>query len=245
MEKLSILESLEKMGLELKEAKTYRTLVSLGSGTVGKISSLTGYSRTKVYAIFDKLLSKGWIKRISDKPKTYAPIDPRQIIAERKDSITLAYETILTDLSPIYNGSRTHVSEIITYRGYEVLKKVEEMLANAKREINVITAFLPIEIVEKEVPLFLELKTRGIKVRCLVSKRFEDNAILKDLGKGFKIKFGSVPEAGMIIIDKDEVLFGAVEAKAHSLSNILGLWTTNKEMIKFCKLIFNQLYKEI
>lgn len=244
MENEQVISALEHMGLERDEAEIYTLLVSLGSATIGKISTLVALSRSKIYGVFDNLLSKGWIKIASDKPKTFVPVDPHEVLSKKQKLISSSYKTALKALSPVYESSKLDISETVTFRGFDVLKKVEEMLGNAQSEINIITAFLPKEAVKKMNSKLIEAKKNGVKIKTIVSNRLKYDTILKDLEKDFDIKIATIPHAGLLIVDDSELLFGSVEEGKEIIStNFLGIWTKNKELIKFSNMIFNQLYK--
>ena len=236
-------EALQNIGLSREEANVYELLISTGFSTVGTISRLTNYSRTKIYSIFDKLLFKGWIKLISDKPRTYIPVDPHKIVSNKKESMISAFETISKELSPIYTSSKLSISEIFTYHGYDVSKKVEDMIFNAKNEIDIITAFLPRELIGKIMMILTNLESKGILIRSIASDKLKNDPVIKNFKDKFELKIREIPFAGLLIIDDTEVLFGSIEGKDKVMANLSGIWTKNKELIHFFKLIFNQLYE--
>jgi len=116
------------------------------------------------------------------------------------------------------------------------------MISNVKNEINVASAFLPTEAIKSLSRSLSTIQSRDIKVKCLMSSKLVDNPLLDELKERVDIKIGIIPDAGMIIIDDDEILFGAIELEDDKLSNILGIWTRDKQLVKFCKMIFELFY---
>ncbi len=234
---------LNDLGLDRDEASLYKQLVSIGSGTVGKLSAMTSYSRTKVYSIVDKLASKGWITSIFDKPKTYAAVDPKEVVKRKKETMNASSEGIIAELSPLYERTETDLSEIVTYRGTKVIKKVTEMLDGARKEVNIVTAFLPADSLKMVAPTFRKLKNRGVKINILVSDRLKGLEIIETMKNEANIDFASIPEAGLLIVDGEEILLGSKEGKDKEETNdLLGIWTRSKELVTFLQIVIRGIY---
>lgn len=234
---------LNDLGLDRDEASLYKQLVSIGSGTVGKLSAMTSYSRTKVYSIVDKLASKGWITSIFDKPKTYAAVDPKEVVKRKKETMNASSEGIIAELSPLYERTETDLSEIVTYRGTKVIKKVTEMLDGARKEVNIVTAFLPADSLKMVAPTFRKLKNRGVKINILVSDRLKGLEIIETMKNEANIDFASIPDAGLLIVDGEEILLGSKEGKDKEETNdLLGIWTRSKELVTFLQIVIRGIY---
>lgn len=239
----SLVTMLNDLGLERDEATIYKLLVSIGSGTVGNLSAMTNYSRTKVYSIVDKLVSKGWITSIFDKPKTYAAVDPKDVVKHKTDSIKASSEGIVTQLSPIYERTLSDLSEIVTYRGTKVIKKVSEMLEGAREEVNIITAFLPTDSFKIIAPTFRMLKDRGVRINILVSDRFKGQEIVENMKSEANVGFANIPDAGLLIVDGEEILLGAKEGNdKEEVNDLIGIWTRSKELVTFLQIILRGMY---
>ena len=225
---------LEYLGLDADEAAVYKLLVSKGSGTVGKLSAMTCYSRTKIYAIVDKLSSKGWVLSISDKPKTYAPIDPKQVIEMKKRSLTSSSDGLLAELTPLYQESMTNLNQTITYRGDKVLKKVEEMIEHAQNDISIAASFLPQEAWDEITPLLADLKKQGVSIHLFVSEQLKDQKLISSLEDEMEVIIGNIPDAGMLIVDGKELLLGSKKiGENDNIADLLGIWTRSEELAHF------------
>ena len=233
---------LEKMGMRDDEAKIYSLAVSLGSCTVGEISRYIGFSRAKIYNVFDKLMAGGWVKVISDKPKRFIPIDPKKVLSDKKEDMVFAYENAMKHLVPVYEKTKLNVSDIVVNRGYETVRDVTDMLKRAKNEVAIITSFLPSEIMDGMLEIMMTAKKRGVRIKILVSDKLSSMEGIKKLKENFEVRTGAIPNAGFLIIDRKEVLIGSadIDGSIIDASNISGIWTRDRQLVKFLVMIFDQ-----
>ena len=77
------IQTLEKLGFSNDEALVYHIILSSKECTVGEMSRSINFSRAKIYGIIDNLLSEGIIIESGNHPKSYYPIDPREIAQKR------------------------------------------------------------------------------------------------------------------------------------------------------------------
>ena len=66
----TILELLNKLGLNQKEANVYMACLELGSGTIKELSEKSGVKRTSIYNFLEELKQKGLITQIQKGKKT-------------------------------------------------------------------------------------------------------------------------------------------------------------------------------
>lgn len=235
MEK-DIISALKEMGLSEEEARVYSALLSREKGAVGDISQATGYSRTKTYGIMDRLFSKGWLEVVDDNPKTYQAVDPKKVLSMRKKSVLSAYKMAIKELIPKYiqrdSGPRT-------YKGVDVMKKIQDMMKNAKREVYIMLSFIPNDWFKSLERRIGDLKKKHINVKCILPSNVSAE-IRGRLNKISELRIKDVPNAGIIVIDDDEVMIGGMEEQHKSM--LVGIWTKNREMIRLCKIFFRQIY---
>ena len=62
--------------------------------TVGKISRSINFSRAKIYGIVDNLLADGIVVEGNKHPKTYFPVDPKEISDRKMRSIEKASKLV-------------------------------------------------------------------------------------------------------------------------------------------------------
>lgn len=238
--------ALRKLGIGEDEARIYSLTVSLGTCTVGEISKLIDISRAKIYKVYDKLLSKGWVRAISDNPRTFVPIDPQEILSEKKESMANAYDIALEGLAPIYERSKQRFSEMMILHGPESYRKIRMMLKNAEKEIAIMTSFLPTEIKMEIMDALMSSKEKGVKIRIVISKKLEKVWFIDKLRENFEIRSSDLPDAGYLIIDKKEMLIGSANKDGSTIlmNDLSGIWTKERELVKFSILMFDRFFAD-
>lgn len=111
---------LEKLGLTKGEIKVYLALNKLGESTVGPIGSESKVSKSKIYDILEKLISKGLVGYIiKEGKKHFVTNDPKMIscfIAKKED-----------DLEAIKKEADSLISELLLQRQIGKPKKIAEI----------------------------------------------------------------------------------------------------------------------
>jgi sugar-specific transcriptional regulator TrmB len=74
---------LELLGLNEYESKAYQAIVDLGESKSHQISAKSGVPYGRIYDVLNSLESKGLIKLVLKKPKTYNAIDPELILIKQ------------------------------------------------------------------------------------------------------------------------------------------------------------------
>lgn len=241
--------ALQAMGMDAEEARLYTILVATGPNTVGSIAPAAGLSRTKAYSVLDRMVTKGYLELVADHPKTYSPTDPMELLRRRVEELGIARHVIEEEVLPILEqqGSR---SRNLSLRGSAVFSRAEEMVKRAKREIVLVASFIPNEMTNRLANLLAELHSRGVKVRTVMSDAVSDSALLAKLRNLTDLRVRKVPNAGMLIVDDEEVLIGSM-ASPHGSSDgrdpvarIHGLWSRDRELISLQRMLFEDIYGE-
>ncbi|MDP2907139.1 MAG: helix-turn-helix domain-containing protein [Nanoarchaeota archaeon] len=241
-----IKKSLEELGLEKEEAEIYYILVLFGSATIGKVSTISKLSRTKIYSVFDKLLSKKWVRIASDKPKTFAPVDPAQRLQDKKTSMLSAYDIAKKELCLLSKRSKSILGEALVYRGVDVLKKVENMLLNAKKKVGIVSAFLPEEYVDKLIIGLEGAKARGVDVQIVVGKHLENDPLLEKLKESFCVKIRDTPNAGVILVDGNEALLGSrISEDKPEIEGLFAIGLKDEGLVKLLGVLVGEGYKDL
>ncbi|MFQ6009743.1 MAG: helix-turn-helix domain-containing protein [Candidatus Aenigmatarchaeota archaeon] len=72
---------LRVVGLTNLEADVCVKLLEMKQTRVTKLARKTGVTRTQLYPLLEKLLEKGFVKRIEDRPTIYSVVEPEKIAA--------------------------------------------------------------------------------------------------------------------------------------------------------------------
>ena len=95
---------LTQLGLSKDEAQVYHVLLVSKESTVGKISRSINFSRAKIYGIVDNLLAEGIVVEGNKHPKTYFPVDPKNISERKLKSIQKASKLVDEQLAPLFKS---------------------------------------------------------------------------------------------------------------------------------------------
>ena len=232
---------LTQLGLSKDEAQVYHVLLVSKESTVGKISRSINFSRAKIYGIVDNLLAEGIVVEGNKHPKTYFPVDPKNISERKLKSIQKASKLVDEQLAPLFKSKPVDYLETLTVKDMEIFSQVVDMCERASETIDVIAAILPSEMPRNVCRAFSDASGRGIKVRMLFPDK-ETNLDLSRLEGYFEVKLAkSIPAAGIILIDNSEFCVGGLDAP-ESENTLLGMWMNQPELARLARLIFDNLY---
>lgn len=118
---------LEEYGLDEKEIKVYVSLVEKGELNAYSLAKITGIHRSTVYAIIERLLSKGFIINIQKEEKNfYSAIEISKIIAKIKEK-----ESLLLSLIPEFEKMKEEgISRVRVFESRESQKQFSFNLFN-------------------------------------------------------------------------------------------------------------------
>ena len=102
------IKELTSLGLSENEAKTYLTLLTKNSMTVGEIAKLSGVPRPKLYEILTKLIEKGLCIEKIGKVKRYRVVEPNIV----KEKLISDYQTQLEQKKKIAQSFSNAVNSI-------------------------------------------------------------------------------------------------------------------------------------
>ena len=138
--------------------------------------------------------------------------------------------------------------------GNAVFRHAEEMVQRAKREIVIVATFFPQELTSRLATLIDEVHSRGVKVRTIVSDALEESSSLRRLKDLADVRVRRVPNAGMLIIDNEEVLIGSLDevgndwtsegARPDGVARLNGLWSRDVELVKLQRMLFEDIYRD-
>ena len=71
------------MGLSEYEARVYVSLVRIGISGASRLSMESGVPRTKIYSVLRRLVEKGLVMEVPNKPMEFAPISPKKVFSKK------------------------------------------------------------------------------------------------------------------------------------------------------------------
>lgn len=128
---MNIIEQLEKLGLNGRQAKVYLALLQLGSGTAIDIAKSTRLKHPTVYDVLDVLKARSLVSETyAGGRKLFSAESPDRLrIAEEERRHTL--EGLLPDLQALYRGGEKR-PRVRVYIGPEGMVAVDEELLSSQ-----------------------------------------------------------------------------------------------------------------
>ncbi|MDP2684739.1 MAG: helix-turn-helix domain-containing protein [bacterium] len=164
---MKLINQLEKIGLNKKQAEVYLACLEIGLSTVQSISQNTTIKRTTVYDILDHLIKQNLVTQtIKGKKRFYIAENPEtfKINLQQKEK---EFDQILPELKSLHFITGTK-PKIKFYEGVEGIKKVlEETLQSKENELK---SIIPIK-----------------DLISLVGEDYFDQYTQKRISKGYKL----------------------------------------------------------
>jgi sugar-specific transcriptional regulator TrmB len=117
-----MIQTLLNLGLNEKEARTYITLLELGSSSAYKVSQKSGIKKPTTYVVLEELRKKGMVLKTPGKTKTlYKAQNPEELFEKIESTLTRS-KRILPRLVALSNQEK----EVKTYH-YEGLEGMRQI----------------------------------------------------------------------------------------------------------------------
>lgn len=124
---MSLQQTLQNIGLEEKEAKTYLALLGLGETTATKLAEKTNLDRTLMYQLTNKLIEKGLASFIiKNNVRYFSPAQPETILKDLEKK-TKEIKQALPELKSKMH-SMEHETKIEVFRGREGIITLMKMI---------------------------------------------------------------------------------------------------------------------
>jgi sugar-specific transcriptional regulator TrmB len=135
-----LVKTLQKLGLNEKEAKAYLVALELGETTLQRIALKTGISRTTVYDVLESLKIHGLISTIKKNKKIYYYAEAPDSLQDDLDEKQVLLKKVMPELSAMMNLI-DHKPKIKYYEGVEGIKEVYmDSLQYAEKEMLALVA---------------------------------------------------------------------------------------------------------
>lgn len=234
------------------QARTYLTLLAIGTASIREISKASGISRPDAYRAITHLEQDGLVERIILVPTKYKPIpvfDGLSILLGRKDKENIDLQNKAAKLYEIYKQNKSgepayNVSQqyVMIPEGKALTFKLKKIFENAEKSISIqfprkmlLPLFLNDETVEKALK-------RNVEIRVLTERnpQFKIPKSIIDLTqeKNFKVRYSSdLSFVSFAIRDHKEALLplssDAMETESPAI------WSSNPNFIEFAQNYFD------
>jgi len=180
----------EYLGLSEYEAKIYVSLVEAGQTKARTLSILSGVPRTKVYSVLRKLIDMGLVTEIPGEPRRFSPTPPgiafRSYLQSYQDMVQ-SLSSLISTLEDAFRKARNNESMrrglMWTINGREMtLKKIQEMLARAKRSVHIVTNENGLILLYRTFnKMFDELVDRSVEIIITTTDKPNNKHLIREL----------------------------------------------------------------
>lgn len=131
---MELLETLENIGLNEKEAKCYLALLPLRQATAYMIALRSGLKKSTAYVVLESLVNKGFALKIPAQDKTnYIAKSPKDCLALAQEKLQAAKET-LPELMAMRRESDDEKVSVAYFEGLDGVKEMyAQLLKNMKQ----------------------------------------------------------------------------------------------------------------
>ncbi len=157
-----LIDKLTDLGFNTYEAKVYIALLKKHPATGYEVSKESGVPQARAYDTLKTLETRGVVMANAGKPVTYLPISPEELLNRWERSFKTSIDFLRESLPNMTNET---VEPILNLRGKgAVIKRVEEMIAHAKKSI-----FIEIwkQDAQRFGPALREAAGRGIDIKVV------------------------------------------------------------------------------
>lgn len=160
----TMLDKLQKFGLNLYEAKAYASLLKTGTANAYKISKESGIPRARIYDVLESIAKLGlaMVEESSENVKIYTPV-PSSIFLERiKKEWENDYEEVKSDLQDLEAEEKKQEVYVFTVKGKEnITAYCRQLLKEAEQHVMI---SMWSQMYELLLPELEECKSRGCNV---------------------------------------------------------------------------------
>jgi sugar-specific transcriptional regulator TrmB len=231
-------EKLQKIGLNMNEAKVYLALLKIGSGQAGKVSKESQINRTTTYDSLERLIEKGLVTFVIEaNKKVFRPVAPERLLDQVKEREKTIHE-ILPELNSVFKESKEKEESDI-FRGRKGIKSILQDILNYKEYIAFGSSGRFLEIMKHDFEIFQKQKKElKIDARVILSKSSRNTEQVKIAYTKFryiKDEFSS-PTTTFVYDDKTAIIVWSETPIATLI--------TSKEVADSYRKYFELLWKE-
>jgi len=231
-----IIETLQKLGLEEQEVKTYLALLDLGESTATKLAERTGLGRVHMYQIVNRLIEKGLASYIvKNNVKYFSASDPETLLRDLQEK-----EQNLQKILPALKiRQKTIVPEtkVEVYRGREGINTILKMVLRDRKTYHLFGgAQEACSIFELENTIFVK-RAEQLRISGKILARNSDKFFI---GENEDYRF--IPD--YLISSTTQLLWGDKTAIFVWSEPYYAILIDNEEITKGNLSTFNHLWKQ-
>ncbi|MFT4309420.1 MAG: TrmB family transcriptional regulator [Candidatus Woesearchaeota archaeon] len=248
-------------GLNLYEAKIWTALLSRGIATAGELSDIANVPRSRSYDILESLEKKGFVTMKFGKPIKYIAVQPSEVVERVKKHMVSETKTRIDRLDKIRDTEILDELQHLHTQGIELVEPselsgsirgrhnlynhLELMIRTAEKSVTIVTTTQGlIRKVEGFLPIFEDLKKRGVKVRIAAPLTKECEPTIKALD-GFAEVRNTDLKARFISVDGKEIAFMIMDDQDVHPTYDVGIWVNSPFFAAAMQDLFNHAWKSM
>lgn len=208
--------------LNIYETKVWLALLSKGIATAGEIAEISNVPRSRTYDVLEGLEKQGFAIMKLGKPVKYIAVSPSVVIERLKNNLLNDANERAQELVRIKDTEDYTQLMLLHKNGIEPIDPFEisgmlkgrsnsyahlkELVANAKKEVRLLTTASALARKKFLKPLFESLRKKGVAVKVAVNGTDEELKALEKDFRAFDLRKSSV-NSRFCIVDGKEVLF--------------------------------------
>ncbi len=230
-----ITQTLQKLGLEEQEVKTYLALLDLGESTATKLAERTGLGRVHMYQIVNRLIERGLASYIvKNNVKYFSASDPETLLKDVQQK-----EQDLQKILPELKARQKKLipeTKVEIYRGREGINTILKMILKDEKPYYIMGgAEEACTIFELENTIFIK-RAEKLKLSGKILARKKDKFFIN---KNEEYRF--IPEH--LISSTTQILWGNKTAIFVWSEPYYAILIDNQEITKSNLATFNYLWK--
>jgi len=221
-----LIEKLKDVGFNGYEAKVYIALLQYGNSTGYEVSKNSGIPQARAYDTLKALETKKIIISTGEKPLTYMPVDPSEILSRYQEKQEKSIEFLKNNL---LNFSGDYVEPIINVRDRNIVKdNIIKLVSNAKKEI-LLEAWG--DEFDKYKQYFIDAHNRGVDIKIVGYKNLDfDFGLVYQHSGGDSVE-KMVGKCFILVVDENEALI-SIE---NDVKKVDAVCTKNKTLVFITK----------
>lgn len=159
-----LFDKLQKLGLNLYEAKAYASLLKIGTANAYKVSKESGIPRARIYDVLETLTKRGlaMMEESSENSRIYTPVPSKVFLEKTKKEWENDFEEITNALSELETETNKQDIYVFTVKGKENIISYCKQLLKEANQYAMISMWN--QMYELLLPELEECRNRGCKV---------------------------------------------------------------------------------
>jgi len=226
--------------LNLYEVKIWTALLSRGVSTAGELSDIANVPRSRSYDVLESLEKKGFVIMKLGKPIKYLAVPPKEVVERVKKNVKTAADEQIAKLQDLKNTEVINELNSLHTQGVELIEPsdlsgslkgrhnlynhLELTKKNAEKTVTIMTTTQGLmRKVEGLMPVFEEVKKRGVKIRIAAPLTEESKEAAK-IVRGVAELRHTDNRARFTIVDGKEVVFMVLDDSEVHPTYDIGIW---------------------